>query len=113
MKSFSTQRDVCKSKGFSLHYANQQVYNFESLKDQILSKALNDYKEKLVMHTNETIMQRRLFSIQVRNNNGKQLNMNYDKRAILPTSATKKQDIKCIDTLPFGHVDLCMLELDY
>ena len=65
------------------------------------------------MHTNETIMQRRLFSIQVRNNNGKQLNMNYDKRAILPTSATTKEDIKMIDTLPFGHVDLCMLELDY
>ena len=113
MKSFSGERDVSKSKGFSLHYANQQVYNFETLKDQILSKAINDNKEKLVLHTNETIMQRRLFDIEVRNNNGKQLNMTYDKRAILPTSATTKEDIKCIDTLPFGHVDLCMLELDY
>ena len=113
MKSFSGERDVSKSKGFSLHYADQQVYNFETLKDQILSKAINDNKEKLVLHTNETIMQRRLFDIEVRNNNGKMLNMTYDKRAILPTSATTKDEIKMIDTLPFGHVDLCMLELDY
>ena len=40
MKSFSGKRDVCKSKGCSLQYANQQIYNFESLKDQILSKAI-------------------------------------------------------------------------
>ena len=65
------------------------------------------------MHTNETIMRRELFNIEVRNNNGKQLNMTYDKRSILPTNATSKEDIKMIDTLPFGHVDLCMLELDY
>ena len=97
---------MCKSKGFSLHYANQQNYNFESLKDQILSKALNDNKEKLVMLTNETIMQHRLFSIQVHKNNRKHLYMNYDKRAILPTSATTKEDIKMIDTLPFGHIEL-------
>ena len=45
--------------------------------------------------------------------NGKQLNMTYDKRAILPTTATTKKVIKMIDTLPFGHVDLCMLELNY
>jgi len=83
------------------------------LKDQILSKAIDEQKDKLVMHTNETIMRRELFNIEVHNNNGKQLNMTYDKRGVLPTSATTKEDIKCIDTLPFGHVDLCMLELDY
>ena len=96
-----------------MHYANQQVYNFESLKDQILSKAIDEQKDKLVMHTNETIMRRELFNIEVHNNNGKQLNMTYDKRAILPTSVTTKEDIKMIDTLPFRHVDLCMHELDY
>ena len=39
--------------------------------------------------------------------------MTYDKHAILTTTATTKEDIKCIDTLPFRHVDLCMLELQY
>ena len=68
MKSFSVEHNVCKSKGFSLHYANQQVYNFETLKDQILSKAIDKHKEKLVMHTNETIMRRELFNIEERNN---------------------------------------------
>ena len=38
--------------------------------------------------------------------------MTYDKCAILPTAATTKEEIKCIDTLPFGHVDLCLLELN-
>ena len=39
--------------------------------------------------------------------------MTDDKRAILPTTATTKEDIKFVDTLPFGHVDLCMLEVHY
>ena len=47
MRSFSGERDVFKSKGFSLHYANEQVYNFDTLKEQILHEAINDQKEKL------------------------------------------------------------------
>ena len=66
MCSFSGEGDVCKSKGFSLHSANQQVYNFETL---------NDQKEKLVMHTNETITRKFLFDIKVQKNSGKQLNL--------------------------------------
>ena len=88
------------------------MYNFETLKEQILHKAINDQKDKLVMHTHETMMRRNLFDVEVHNNNGKQLNLMYDKRAILPTTVTCIEDIKCVDTLPFGHIHLCMLEID-
>ena len=59
----------------SLHYANQQIYNFETLKGQILYKAIDDQKHKLVMHTNETIMRRNLLDIEVQNNSGNYSNM--------------------------------------
>ena len=65
MKSFSGERNVSKSKGFSLDYSNQQVYNFETLKNKILSKAIDEQKDKLVLHTNKAMMTRRLFDIQV------------------------------------------------
>ena len=73
LKSRSGKRDISKSKGFSLHYSNQQEFNFESLKEQVLYKALSTdideleceeqmvmqnkqpRVEKLVLHRNETI----------------------------------------------------------
>ena len=54
LKSRSGKRDVSKSKGFSLHYTNQQVFNFESLKEQVFYKALSedldvmDFEERMV-----------------------------------------------------------------
>ena len=42
LKSRSGKQDISKSKGFSLHYTNQQVFNFESLKEQVLCKALSE-----------------------------------------------------------------------
>ena len=43
-------------------------------------------KQKLVMHTKETMMKRNKFQLQVVNNRGKMLNMTYDKRQIfMPT----------------------------
>jgi hypothetical protein len=39
MKSFTGKNDVCKSKGFQLSVKNQEIFNFDSLKDQILHKA--------------------------------------------------------------------------
>ena len=64
------------------------------------------------MHSNETMMRRNMFDIQAQNNSGKQLNFVYDKRAIVSTQATHVEEIKYIDTLPFGYIDLCMLEID-
>ena len=48
MRSLSGEQDVCKSKGFSRHYSNQQVYNFETLEEQILHKAINAQKKNLL-----------------------------------------------------------------
>ena len=42
LKFFSGRKGVVKAKGFSLHYANQQILNFESLKEQVLIKALTE-----------------------------------------------------------------------
>ena len=57
-------------------------------------------------------MRRNVFDVEIQNNYGKQLNLVYDKRAIVSTTATCVDDIKFEDTLPFGHIDLCMLEID-
>ena len=35
-------KDIGKAKGFSLHYANQQIFNFSSLKAQVIIKALSE-----------------------------------------------------------------------
>ena len=131
MKSRSGKNDVCKSKGFQLSVKNREIFNFESLKDQILHKAsggeftLEDMeaddefdpllpisveiaprkKQKLVMHRNEQLMVRNKFQLQVRENPGKILHLGYDKRCIIiPQVPTEK--VTEVKTLPFGHVDI-------
>ena len=106
LKSKSGTQDVTKAKGFSLHYANQQVFNFDTLKDQVLAKALNMEKEFLVLHKNETIMKRDLFKILVNQNRGKQIKMVYDKRQICEPVFKSNGSLKMIDTIPFGYTDL-------
>ena len=123
LKSKSGRRDIAKSKGFSLHYGNQQKFNFESLKTQVLYKALSEdlnlaefeenmlhqnkrpRVEKLVLYANETIMRRKKFQVIVEENAGKVINVTYDKRKILNPDVNY-EDVKMIDTLPWGHDDI-------
>jgi len=118
LKSFSGRKDVVKAKGFSLHYANQQILNFESLKEQVLIKALTEdvvsltdaqfsKKRRLTLHTDEIIMRRKFFDIAVENNRGKGLNLVYDKRKIL-NPMVSLEEVTMVDTLPFGHRDLAL-----
>lgn len=131
LKSFTGKNDICKSKGFQLSAKNCQIFNFDSLKEQILHKAyggefvdeevdsdiedimemlLEDYeprkkKQKLIMHKNEQLMIRNKFELQVRENPGKMLHMGYDKRCIVrPTVPI--DEVTHISTLPFGHVGI-------
>mmetsp|Transcript_12651 Transcript_12651/g.16301 ORF Transcript_12651/g.16301 Transcript_12651/m.16301 type:complete len:1243 (-) Transcript_12651:1394-5122(-) len=106
LKSASGTQDVTKAKGFSLHYANSQIFNFETLRDQVLAKALNLEKELLVLHRDESIMTRDLFRILVSRNKGKQINMIYDKREILEPVFKQDGFLKMIDTLPFGFFEV-------
>ena len=107
-----------KAKGFSLLYANQQILNFESLKEQVLIKALKEdvvsltdtqfsKKRRLTLHTDEIIMRRKFFDIAVENNKGKGLNLVYDKRKIL-NPMVSLEEVTMVDTLPFGHRDLAL-----
>ena len=123
LKSRSGNRDISKSKGFSLHYSNQQVFNFESLKEQVLYKALSedldimDFEErmfrqnkkarleKLTLHLNETIMRRKKFQVMVEQNRGKVINVTYDKRKILNPDMDFNE-VTMIDTRPWGHNDI-------
>jgi len=110
-KSFSGDKDVAKSKGFSLHYKNQQIFNFESLKEQVFSKVRDEHIEKLVLHLGEDIMRKDRFQVAVEPNRGKVINMVYDKRVITPVDDI--ENITCVDTLPHGHVVLHMIENNY
>jgi len=121
LRSFSGRKNIVKSKGFSLHFANQQIFNFESLKEQVLLKALTEdilqvsheqlhKKRKLTLHTNEIIMRRKQFDIIVEQNRGKSLNLTYDKRKIL-NPIVSYEDVCMIDTLPFGHSDLGLYKM--
>ena len=74
IRTASGKHDISKSKGFSLHYKNQQVFNFESLKEQAISKGLDQEIAKLQLHLNETIMRRKKFEINVEENKGKIIN---------------------------------------
>ena len=116
LKSNSGRKDVVKAKGFSLHYANQQIFHFESLKEQVLLKSLSEdvgvldeehssKKRKLTLHNNEIIMRRKQFDIAVENNRGKSLSLCYDKRKIL-NPLLPYDRVRTVDTLPFGHKDL-------
>ena len=130
MKSRSGKNDICKSKGFQLSMKNCEIFNFESLKEQILHKAyggefVNEEEEmevdedleslpitiefqpkkkaKLIMHRDEQLMIRNKFELQVRENPGKMLHMGYDKRCIV-TPSVPKEKVTQISTLPFGHI---------
>ena len=123
LKSKSGKRDISKSKGFSLHYTNQQKFNFDSLKEQVLYKALGEdldsmvfeermeaqnkkpRLEKLTLHMNETIMRRKKFQVLVEENKGKIINLTYDKRKILNPDENY-EDVTVIDTRPWGHDDI-------
>ena len=123
LKSRSGKKDIAKSKGFSLHYANQQKFTFKTLKTQVFYKALqedlslSDFEEtmihqnkrprieKLVLHTNETIMRRKKFQIMVEENRGKVINVTYDKRKIRNPDV-EYDEITVIDTLPWGHNEI-------
>ena len=118
MRSFSGKNDICKVKGVTLSYKNKQVVNFDSIKDQVLHmhKAFSgdfcdrneedtqpNKKQKLVPHKNELMMRRNKFRLEVIENNGKMINMTYDKRCIvMPDSDV--EDVTVIDTLPWGYV---------
>ena len=43
------KKNISKSKGFSLHYANQQKFNFNSLKEQVLYKALSEDLDSMIL----------------------------------------------------------------
>jgi hypothetical protein len=105
LRSMSGNNDIAKSKGFGMHYANQQVFNFEALKWQAIAKGMNVDLEKLVLHQNETVMRRNLFQVLVQNNPGKVLNMVYDKREIvwIDGSLIRPQEVTLVDTLPWGY----------
>jgi hypothetical protein len=112
IKTASGKHDISKSKGFSLHYKNQQVFNFDSLKEQAICKGLDQDITKLQLHLNETIMRRKKFEINVEYNKGKVINMTYDKRFIVNPQC-EFEDVTIVNTLPFGHIDLDMLSLEY
>jgi hypothetical protein len=105
LKSFSGKKDIAKSKGFSLHFANSQIFNLETLKDQVICKVTEVENEKLVLHKKETIMRRKKFRILVEQNKGKVINMTYDKRQLkeLTEEEFDEEDIYCVDTLPWGY----------
>ena len=52
------------------------------------------------------------FEIQVEENKGKVINMTYDKRFIVNLQCAF-EDVTIVNTLPFGHIDLDMLSLEY
>ena len=123
LKSFSTKKDISKSKGFSLHYNNQKIFNFDSLKEQVLYKALSEdldvmefeermthqHKkprlEKLVLHAKETIMRRKKFQVMVEENKGKVINLTYDKRKIINPDEDYDK-VVIVETKPWGHRDI-------
>ena len=82
------------------------------MKEQAISTGLDEEIMKLQLHLNETIMRRKKFEIHVEENKGKIVNMTYDKRFIVnPQWAF--DDVKIVNTLPFGQIDLDMLSLEY
>ena len=82
------------------------------MKEQAISTGLDEEIMKLQLHLNETIMRRKKFEIHVEENKGKIVNMTYDKRFIVNPQCAF-EDVKIVNTLPFGHIDLDMLLLEY
>jgi hypothetical protein len=102
LKSFSGKGDISKSKGFSLHYNNQKIFNFDSLRHQAVSKALGEDIQKMTLHLGDMQMRRQRFEIVVHRNKGKIINMTYDKRKIVNPDVDY-DSVTCVDTLPWGH----------
>lgn len=97
--SKSGKGNMVKSKGFSLHYRNSQLFNFEKLKEQVFAKACNIDLEKMVLHQDEMIMRRHMFEIIVEINRGKKINLVFDKRKMnFPTF--QEGVVQCITTSP-------------
>mmetsp|Transcript_16999 Transcript_16999/g.27926 ORF Transcript_16999/g.27926 Transcript_16999/m.27926 type:complete len:157 (+) Transcript_16999:922-1392(+) len=104
LRSKSKKNCLLKMKGFSLHEDNQKIVNFETLKTQVLAMAMEVSKEdmpELVMHKNETKMEKRFFTITVNNNKGKVLHRAFDKRKILPPVYNSKGELRMVDTIPW------------
>mmetsp|Transcript_5356 Transcript_5356/g.8785 ORF Transcript_5356/g.8785 Transcript_5356/m.8785 type:complete len:144 (+) Transcript_5356:409-840(+) len=100
LKSFSGRGDQVKTKGFRLHHKNAQLFNFQKLKEQVVAKASNEPLEKMILHKGEMQMVRNQFKIQVRENQGKKINLVFDKRKMLAPEMDVDGELKCIRTHP-------------
>lgn len=98
--SKSGEGDMVKTKGFSLHYKNSQLFNFQTLKEQIVAKASNQPLEKMVLHKDEMMMVRNMLRIEVRENRGKKINLVFDKRVMKTAEVDEEGDVVCIKTNP-------------
>lgn len=105
LKSKSGTGDMVKSKGFSLHYKNHQIFNFEKLKQQVISKAKGEDIPKMVLHQDEMIMRRQYFQIVVEWNRGKMINLIFDKRMMQQPDEDEEGEVVCVRTLPV-HVTM-------
>ena len=105
LKSRSGNNDMLKCKGFSLHHLNQKIMNFETLKTQAegMAKQVSTTElEELCLHKNETKMEKKFFRIQVKENKGKVMHRNFDKRDILPPLYSSDGELRMIDSIPWG-----------
>jgi len=113
--SRSGRNDLLKCKGFSLHAANQKIMNFQTLKTQAeaMAKQVSTTElEELCLHKNETKMEKKFFKIHVKENKGKVMHRNFDKREILPPVYTADGELRMIDTLPWGYEGERRMQLD-
>ncbi len=98
--SVSEKGNMVKQKGFSLHYRNSQLFNFEKLKEQVIAKALGNPLDKMVLHKNEMIMRRNMFELIVENNKGKMINLVFDKREMQEPLVDEEGNVYCVTTQP-------------
>lgn len=107
LRSHSGRKNIAKSKGFSLHFKNSEIFNLETLRDNVLYKSLHEDFTKMCLHKGEPLMRRQDLDIQVVENPGKVLNMEYDKRQIVYyRPGTPREKILYVDTLPLGHIEM-------
>ena len=81
-----------------MHYKNQLIFNFESRREQVFSQAQEEHSEKLVLLRGEDITRKERFQIFV-------------ETKITPVDGIEV--ITCVDTVPYGHVVLHMIENNY
>lgn len=107
LRSHSGEKNIAKSKGFSLHFNNSQIFNLESLREKVMYKSLHAKFTKMCLHKGESLLRREDLQVTVHENRGKILNMDYDKREILYYKPdTPNHLITMVDTLPHGHEDI-------